>query len=457
MSIHPSLRPSPPKGDVVPPGIGEGPMPAADQFTVIVTGLSTTEATAGDSDGAKIPQGKTGTETGSDPGEAATASVEQLLALVTASHGKASPRQPKEKSASEKAARTDAIQTASPDTAAIPSILPATATSPALPIATASAGQPQPPVDGTPQPLPALKPAIATAAPAPSAQAVPPDIAAIVAQMPTTASATPPASPATPSAVAAASPLAAAAPVAATAANPAPQTANVSAPSSPAPGTQPATAIVQPLPNNLSGKNSPKPATVDRDGIASSSSPVAPATAMQPRLADQPFLASTPTVAAADTQRSDAAAAAPLQGLVIERQLDLAHQQDWIDQVARDIAGAAGGDGKTLSFRLNPEHLGTLQVEIAQTHHGAAVRFSTDSEAARSLIADAQPRLVAEARAQGVRISEAHVDLGGSGAGDPRRQTPAAPDMVQVKTARSLQEDQDDDGKPSPNRSDLYA
>ena len=146
---------------------------------------------------------------------------------------------------------------------------------------------------------------------------------------------------------------------------------------------------------------------------------------------------------------------------MIERQLDLAHQQNWIDQLARDISSAAGGEGGALRFRLNPEHLGTLHVEIAQTHLGAAVRFSADSEAARSIIADAQPRLVAEARAQGVRISEAHVDLGnGGGSGDARRQAALRPGDVPIRTARSLQEDAASpagDGKPTPRPRRIYA
>jgi len=40
------------------------------------------------------------------------------------------------------------------------------------------------------------------------------------------------------------------------------------------------------------------------------------------------------------------------------------------------------------------------------------VRLTADTEAARTIIADARPQLVAEARAQGVRIAETHVDLG---------------------------------------------
>ena len=54
--------------------------------------------------------------------------------------------------------------------------------------------------------------------------------------------------------------------------------------------------------------------------------------------------------------------------------------------------------------------------------------MTVDTEAARQILSDAQPRLAAEARAQGVRIAETHVDLSGSGRhapGDQRRQDEA--------------------------------
>lgn len=102
---------------------------------------------------------------------------------------------------------------------------------------------------------------------------------------------------------------------------------------------------------------------------------------------------------------------APALELPIEAQLDLARDGEWLDQLAKDIARTATGDG-TLRFKLNPEHLGSLQVEVTQGAAGASVRLTADTEAARTLIADARPQLIAEARAQGVRIAEAHVDLG---------------------------------------------
>ena len=143
--------------------------------------------------------------------------------------------------------------------------------------------------------------------------------------------------------------------------------------------------------------------------------------------------------------------------LEIEHQLDMAHEGEWLDQLARDITRSAGSDGSPLRFRLNPENLGSLRVEISQDRNGAAVRLTTETEAARIIIADAQPRLIAEARAQGIRISEAHVDLGGQTAsGDPRRQN-AVFEETPLRTARSLQEHGEGDGNPTPGQSERYA
>jgi flagellar hook-length control protein FliK len=145
-----------------------------------------------------------------------------------------------------------------------------------------------------------------------------------------------------------------------------------------------------------------------------------------------------PTMMAEAPTASAAVASGPVPATapeaMIERQLDLAADGEWLDQLARDIAGAGGTEGK-MRFRLDPEHLGTLRVELAQSERGTSVRLTVDSEAARAIIAEAQPKLAAEARAQGVRIAETHVDLAGGHAGDPRRQEAERRDP-QLRTAR---------------------
>ncbi len=123
--------------------------------------------------------------------------------------------------------------------------------------------------------------------------------------------------------------------------------------------------------------------------------------------------------------------------IAVERQLDLARDGEWLDRLAHDIARAGAAD-TPLRFRLHPQTLGHLQVELQQGDHGTAVRLTVETEAARQLLADAQPRLAAEARAQGVRIAETHVDLSGSGRhapGDQRRQDEARQNNL-IRTAR---------------------
>ena len=140
----------------------------------------------------------------------------------------------------------------------------------------------------------------------------------------------------------------------------------------------------------------------------------------------------------------------------IERQLDVSAEGEWLDSLAKDIARTAG-EGGTLRFKLNPENLGSLRVEITPQANGSVVRLTADTDAARTIIADAQPRLVAEARANGVRISETHVDLGGQhSSGDPRRQN-AAQEEVPVRTARFLRDREESDGKPTRSQSERYA
>ncbi|MBV9883644.1 MAG: flagellar hook-length control protein FliK [Sphingomonadaceae bacterium] len=169
------------------------------------------------------------------------------------------------------------------------------------------------------------------------------------------------------------------------------------------------------------------------------------------------FAASTapaPTLAAAAPTAQPAETGAPAP----DRTLDLTNDAEWLDRLARDIAQASGDDG-AIRFRLHPQTLGHIQVEVAQGERGASVRITADSEQARNIIADAQPRLVAEARAQGVRIAETHVDLSGSdrqASGDPRRQGENIPTPL-IRTARDAAAGEDSPDRPARSRSDRYA
>jgi flagellar hook-length control protein FliK len=185
----------------------------------------------------------------------------------------------------------------------------------------------------------------------------------------------------------------------------------------------------------------------------------APAAAIAVPLADLSASAASaalamPAAPAPITSAQPREAAAP----ATDRALDLAGDAAWLDRLARDIAQAAGNEG-VIRFRLHPQTLGHLRVELSQGDRGTSVRLTADTEQARYILADAQPRLVAEARAQGVRIAESHVDLSGSDrsfSDDPRRQGDASQTPM-IRTARDAAAGEDAPERPGRSRSDRYA
>jgi flagellar hook-length control protein FliK len=70
--------------------------------------------------------------------------------------------------------------------------------------------------------------------------------------------------------------------------------------------------------------------------------------------------------------------------------------------------------------------------------------MSADTEAARAMLADAQPRLAAEAKAQGLTLRETSVDVGGSGAGGSQhhQQASASAGFAQDQSGRESRRDQ---------------
>lgn len=105
-----------------------------------------------------------------------------------------------------------------------------------------------------------------------------------------------------------------------------------------------------------------------------------------------------------------AATVQPKGDAVVEQSLTIARDGAWLDTLARDIASSAGNGGD-LRFKLEPQNLGSLTVAISQSDDGASIRMTADKETTRNLLLDAQPKLIAEARAQGLKVSDTHVDL----------------------------------------------
>lgn len=152
-----------------------------------------------------------------------------------------------------------------------------------------------------------------------------------------------------------------------------------------------------------------------------------------------PVSTSVPTARADATQM--VATPAPTDQ-VINHHLDLAKDTQWLDSLARDIARAANSESH-MRFQLSPEHLGTLKVELLNGSNGTSVKLTTETEAARQILADAQPKLVAEARAQGLRISEAQVNLGSHGGGQ-RHMAEQQPVVIRTASGGSIAEVEQD-------------
>lgn len=199
-------------------------------------------------------------------------------------------------------------------------------------------------------------------------------------------------------------------------------------------------------------KAAPQAAAVER-------APAAPAQTAPTLTPVVPLFDPTNAVQTAPAERAAAPQPAPSPDQAMERELDLAHDSEWLDRLARDIARTGNAD-TPLRFKLHPHTLGHLQVELTQGDHGTSVRLTVETEAARALIADAQPRLAAEARAQGVRLANTEVDLSGSGhqaaSGDPRRQEEARQPQF-IRTARDAVLPADEATPTAPARTDRYA
>ena len=177
----------------------------------------------------------------------------------------------------------------------------------------------------------------------------------------------------------------------------------------------------------------------DRKANATSSKPMPDQSSAVTSLAGAAAVtptANVPPAAAAGMQQSAPAEIAP-------HHLDLVKDSEWLDSLAKDITRAAQSDTH-LRFQLNPEHLGSLKVEVLNGANGTSVKLTADTEAARAILVDAQPRLVAEARAQGLRISEAQVNLSSQGGQGGQRHTGEAPLVVRTSAAAAIAEVEQD-------------
>lgn len=241
---------------------------------------------------------------------------------------------------------------------------------------------------------------------------------------------------------AAANPTAAVTPAAATAAAPVQIVAEGESPAEPAIGKTEAESIMatEVMPNIARPaaqalRRAPLPATARVEGEAGRVSRAAPTA--EPRVAApvadatlQPAAVLAADTVVQQTQQTAAipqpqpatqaignagsvAAAPTLSDQIAQQTLDMSGGSAWLDQLSSEIGRIGSGEGK-LDFRLTPQALGELRVQVSQSDAGAHVRMTATTEQAQAALSDAQSRLVSDARAQGVRIAETQVDLAGS-------------------------------------------
>jgi hypothetical protein len=130
-----------------------------------------------------------------------------------------------------------------------------------------------------------------------------------------------------------------------------------------------------------------------------------------------------------------------------ERYLDLARDSLWLNSLTRDIV-AAGMDQDRLSFRLRPENLGRLDVDLAHMNGDLSVQITASTDDAAKIVAAAQPRLFEELRAQGIRVSGG--DVASSNHQQSRQSFPSR-HAEPIEHSASQYEENDQSQTPQPS------
>ena len=167
---------------------------------------------------------------------------------------------------------------------------------------------------------------------------------------------------------------------------------------------------------------------------------------------------STLTAQATGTQTVSAVAAA---GQGQDAALDTRHQQ-WTAQMLDKIEALRDASPlRETRISLMPEGMGKVDIAIRQDDAGLHVQFNTDTQAARQLIADAQPKLAEIAQERGIRLGSTSVESntpgtnGGTGAGtssqmnqgqrhdgQAQRNQPSAPPSARREVPTSTHDDE---------------
>lgn len=88
--------------------------------------------------------------------------------------------------------------------------------------------------------------------------------------------------------------------------------------------------------------------------------------------------------------------------------------RDWIARLSQEIVKAHQG-GNDISFRLAPQHLGTLDIGIRETGNGLVIEMRCSAPDAAAHISREEPRLIDELRQRGVPLAETSLQFGANG------------------------------------------
>lgn len=130
-------------------------------------------------------------------------------------------------------------------------------------------------------------------------------------------------------------------------------------------------------------------------------------------------------------------------------------RQEWLGKMVETIeAMQEATPVKETRLALMPEALGKVDVSVRRDGDRVHVHFATETQAARQILTDAQPRLHELAEQRGVRLGQTSVDSGASQSGanaqsgqrqneNARQQTPLAPASARTRnTATNPNDDE---------------
>lgn len=183
-----------------------------------------------------------------------------------------------------------------------------------------------------------------------------------------------------------------------------------------------ALSLLQLARQHMARQSAPSPAA--GGDTAPADAPVAPTTEAMPRAIDP----AVPAPAAPPLTIPTVASALPavdLSATLGAQVVDMGVSGQWIDSLARDIAGlsANGAQGR---FQISSDQLGPIDVSIRQGIDGAAVSLTVSSDIAEAALRQDSDRLRLDAGLSAVRISEVKIEraphVGDAARSDPSSQ-----------------------------------